>query len=101
MTDLRALLGDRYGKTVPEACLAAAYGWHDATCPESRDCPSRDMHSEDDSRVRELQARLDAVVALARKWATQPTDWDEDTEQQIEDGTELLTLLGLTLEEQP
>ena len=49
----------------------------------------------------ELQARLDAVVALARKWATQPTDWDEDTEQQIEDGTELLTLLGLTLEEQP
>lgn len=56
---------------------------------------------EDDSRVRELQARLDAVVALARKWATQPTDWDEDTEQQIEDGTELLTLLGLTLEEQP
>ena len=56
---------------------------------------------EDDSRVRELQDRLDAVVALARKWATQPTDWDEDTEQQIEDGTELLTLLGLTLEEQP
>ena len=56
---------------------------------------------EDDSRVRELQARLDAVVALARKWATQPTDWDEDTEQQIEDGTELLTLLGLALEEQP
>ena len=56
---------------------------------------------EDDSLVRELQARLDAVVALARKWATQPTDWDEDTEQQIEDGTELLTLLGLTLEEQP
>ena len=56
---------------------------------------------EDDSRVRELQARVDAVVALARKWATQPTDWDEDTEQQIEDGTELLTLLGLTLEEQP
>lgn len=48
-----------------------------------------------------VQARLDAVVALARKWATQPTDWDEDTEQQIEDGTELLTLLGLTLEEQP
>ena len=56
---------------------------------------------EDDSRVRELQDRLDAVVALARKWATQPTDWDEDTEQQIEDGTELLTLLGLALEEQP
>lgn len=56
---------------------------------------------EDDSRVRELQDRLDAVVALARKWATQPTDWDEDTEQQIEDETELLTLLGLALEEQP
>lgn len=54
---------------------------------------------EDDSRVRELQARLDAVVALARKWATQSTDWDEDTEQQIEDGAELLTLLGLTLED--
>ena len=48
-----------------------------------------------------MRARAVRVVALARKWATQPTDWDEDTEQQIEDGTELLTLLGLTLEEQP
>ena len=28
-------------------------------------------------------------------------DDSRDTEQQIEDGTELLTLLGLTLEEQP
>ena len=36
--------------------------------------------------VPELVAALRAVLALAEGWATQPTDYDEDTEQQIDDG---------------
>jgi len=35
-----------------------------------------------------------AVEALAAKWADQPTDYDEDTEQQIEDGRELRAVLA-------
>ena len=31
-------------------------------------------------------AAIEAVLALAEGWATQPTDYDEDTEQQIDDG---------------
>ena len=33
-----------------------------------------------------LAAVVRAVLALAEGWATQPTDYDEDTEQQIDDG---------------
>lgn len=37
---------------------------------------------------------LTAVGALAEEWATQPTDYDEDTEQQIEDGEAILAVLA-------
>ena len=33
---------------------------------------------------------LDAVLDLADRWATQGTDYDEDTEQQIEDGNAIV-----------
>ena len=33
-----------------------------------------------------LVAALRAVLDLADRWATQSTDYDEDTEQQIDDG---------------
>lgn len=35
-----------------------------------------------------------AVRALANRWANQSNDYDEDTEQQIADGREILALLG-------
>ena len=34
------------------------------------------------------------IEALAMEWANQPTDYDEDTEQQIEDGHTLLAALA-------
>ena len=34
------------------------------------------------------------IEALAKEWAEQPTDYDEDTEQQIEDGHTLLAALA-------
>ena len=36
--------------------------------------------------VSALVAALRAVLTLADRWATQSTDYDEDTEQQIDDG---------------
>lgn len=36
---------------------------------------------------------LGRIRDLATKWATQPNDYDEDTEQQIEDGRAILALL--------
>src|SRR5690606_23419107 len=57
---------------------------------------------EDDARrvwpaisaeLRKYRAQVDAVRALATQWATQPTDYDEDTEQQIADGLALLDIL--------
>ncbi len=40
-----------------------------------------------------VQDRLKALQILAHAWATQATDYDEDTERQIEDGWTLLALL--------
>lgn len=40
-----------------------------------------------------LIAAVERVQALATEWATQPTDYDEDTEQQIEDGKQILAIL--------
>ena len=80
-----------------------------------------DTHSEDittpdgdgdweviESRLAEVPALLaerDALAAaverarvLATEWATQPTDYDEDTEQQIEDGNAILRALDATPE---
>ncbi len=36
---------------------------------------------------------LNEIAALAEYWAYQPTDYDEDTEQQIADGNEILAIL--------
>ena len=43
-----------------------------------------------------LAAAVEAVRSLATEWATQPTDYDEDTEQQIEDGGAILRALDFT-----
>ena len=40
-----------------------------------------------------LAAAVEAVRSLATEWATQPNDYDEDTEQQIEDGGAILRAL--------
>ena len=45
-----------------------------------------------------LAATVERVRALATEWATQPTDYDEDTEQQIEDGGAILRALDATPE---
>ena len=45
-----------------------------------------------------LAAAVEAVRSLATEWATQPTDYDEDTEQQIEDGGAILRALDATPE---
>ena len=37
-------------------------------------------------QVRKRDAALRAALDLADRWATQSTDYDEDTEQQIDDG---------------
>ena len=65
MTDLRAILGDRYDEVIAKVCLAATYGWHDATCPESRDCPWRDLHSTSAPAVFAGPVGASALVALA------------------------------------
>lgn len=44
---------------------------------------------------------LDTIRKLATEWATQPFDYDEDTEQQIADGRVLLGLLGDAAEPDP
>ncbi len=38
--------------------------------------------------------KVAAIKVLAERWANQSNDYDEDTEQQIEDGREILVLLG-------
>ena len=45
-----------------------------------------------------LAEAVERVRALATEWATQPTDYDEDTEQQIEDGNAILRALDATPE---
>ena len=40
-----------------------------------------------------LAAAVERARVLATEWATQPTDYDEDTEQQIEDGGAILRAL--------
>lgn len=41
-----------------------------------------------------IYARLAPICALADEWANQPTDYDEDTEQQIADGLALRAALS-------
>ena len=59
-----------------------------------------DVHVSLYSEIAMLTARAKAaeqvvrrVRGMAEAWATQPTDYDEDTEQQIEDGKAILRAL--------
>ena len=45
-----------------------------------------------------LAAAAERARVLATEWATQPTDYDEDTEQQIEDGNAIVRALDATPE---
>ena len=113
MTDLRALLGERYDVVMQAACgcdgtrTPHCYECSDSTwdheCPGPVPCRHRAAESV---LARVLPALLDAaaerdrlagaverVRALATEWATQPNDYDEDTEQQIEDGGAILRAL--------
>ena len=47
--------------------------------------------------VRERDKTISQVRVMASEWADQPNDYDEDTEQQIEDGRAVLAALGLPL----
>ena len=40
-----------------------------------------------------LRRAIETIRSTADRWANQPTDYDEDTEQQIEDGRELLAVI--------
>lgn len=59
---------------------------------------SHKLSEEDAAQLAELNKNpiFRAVWALAQKWATQGTDYDEDTEQQINDGWTLLFVLTAT-----
>ena len=48
--------------------------------------PDADFIAHARADVPALVAALRAVLELADRWATQSTDYDEDTEQQIDDG---------------
>ena len=48
--------------------------------------PDADFIAHARTDVPALVAALRAVLDLADRWATQSTDYDEDTEQQIDDG---------------
>ena len=45
------------------------------------------------ARAEAAEATVQLVRGMAESWATQPTDYDEDTEQQIEDGRAILRAL--------
>lgn len=54
------------------------------------------LSDEDEADLAELNKNpiFRAVWALAQKWVTQESDYDEDTEQQITDGWTLLFVLS-------
>ena len=45
------------------------------------------------ARAEAAEATVRRVRGMAEAWATQPTDYDEDTEQQIEDGKAIVRAL--------
>lgn len=55
-----------------------------------RDAVDRAQHQ---ARAEAAEATVQLVRGMAESWATQPTDYDEDTEQQIEDGRAILRAL--------
>ena len=82
---------------------------HDRTFPRGGTCDHAGASEVDWLQDREAQQRVRALRAEARAeaaeqavhrvrgmaeaWATQPNDYDEDTEQQIEDGNAILRAL--------
>ena len=63
---------------------------HDA---EVRAQALRDAQSDLKDERDDLAATIERVRGMAEAWATQPTDYDEDTEQQIEDGKAIVRAL--------
>lgn len=63
-------------------------------CGECRGCRAAGVRD----LITQYGRTIDRVRALATSWAEQPTDYDEDTERQIEDGRELLALLDGMIE---
>ena len=51
-------------------------------------------HDNARAEMERLEGRVEAVREWATDCATQANDYDEDTEQQIEDGREVLRILG-------
>jgi hypothetical protein len=83
------LTGGRMSKTsYPVPVMAQEIEQYLSECHES------DLKDERDA----LAAAVEAVRALATEWATQPNDYDEDTEQQIEDGNAILRAIDATPE---
>ena len=116
MTDLRALLGERYDVVMQAACgcdgtrTPHCYECSDSTwdheCPDPVPCSgwcagagkvhvgcAHLSYAELCAERDRLAATVERVRALATEWATQPNDYDEDTEQQIEDGGAILRAL--------
>ena len=78
------LTGGRMSKTsYPVPVMAQEIEQYLSECHES------DLKDERDA----LAAAVERARVLATEWATQPTDYDEDTEQQIEDGGAILRAL--------
>lgn len=58
--------------------------------------PAEQVIAERDAAIARAEAAeqvVRRVRGMAEAWATQPTDYDEDTEQQIEDGRAILRAL--------
>lgn len=59
---------------------------------EARNVPTT-WFSDRQADTDALVAALRAVLDLADRWATQGTDYDEDTEQQIDDGKAIVRVI--------
>ena len=83
-------------ETLAELRRAALIEGHDAAhYPTSVVVPTRTLLALLDAAAERdrLAEAVERVRALATEWATQPNDYDEDTEQQIEDGGAILRAL--------
>ena len=83
-------------ETLAELRRAALIEGHDAAhYPTSVVVPTRTLLALLDAAAERdrLTEAVERVRALATEWATQPNDYDEDTEQQIEDGGAILRAL--------